>query len=655
MSRVFTEADHPRGADGRFVAKPAPARDTSGVAALRLLASTPPTPPRAEVPAAPAAKHVASGQRRVDIRRVPTLGRFHRLPGVSDTVVNAPQIAWVVGQGADTGAITFDLAGKAAGKPVTASCTIDFRHDPPAVSIADERLAWAADRISETAAYAAAGRCSLCGEFTGRSFHRCAPADEVGRKLSRYGGDELTYQVDGWGKLPDPAVVRRDLIGGGGKPLTLIVDVGDDFQVLTIHPDGGVGIGARGNGSEIVAFGDSAVPADIQDAFNRWGRLAAEPTEARRAASIVETSAGGSEPAVGAAGGIWVPRWVRDNNLLAPDPARGWREFREVYDEAVARRAAGIHPVDLRPGATGGFLTPETGRGFGVEIEYELGDVDWETAADIRLKIARALYQAGLSEDADWHGYHESDPASGWRVEDDSTVCGEVISPVLHDTPDTWRDIATVCAIIRRYGGRADPSCGSHISVGTKGLDDPGRLASVVKTVIAAEDIVYRLGTDPATGHHRCSLGSGFCIPNTDPGPVYCGYTTDENAIHRLLASTSHNSAVNLNNVGMGDTSRVEFRFPDASLDPAIIQAQVALCAAIAESAASGDTPDTTGAPRLGHHLGRYTNPEEDSAAFRAFLGRHVADPGSRRQLTQLFAITEWQAEYHPGSRTPRR
>src|SRR5437868_8557097 len=67
---------------------------------------------------------------------------------------------------------------------------------------------------------------------------------------------------------------------------------------------------------------------------------------------------------------------------------------------------------------------------FGIEIEFDGAN---PTA------VARALHEAGLGSSARQEPYHSSSRVPGkWTVEHDATVAGEVVSPIMQDTPETW-------------------------------------------------------------------------------------------------------------------------------------------------------------------------------------------------------------------------
>jgi hypothetical protein len=134
--------------------------------------------------------------------------------------------------------------------------------------------------------------------------------------------------------------------------------------------------------------------------------------------------------------------------------------FQAAYTAARQRMSHGQPAVPYQmENATGGLGARGTGRGFGVELEFDLPrgrDSEATLAA-----IAEDMNRARISQHRSMVGYHAgrvngySDARDAWRLERDTTVSGEIVSPILYDTPETWRDLATVCDIIRRHGGTA--------------------------------------------------------------------------------------------------------------------------------------------------------------------------------------------------------
>src|SRR5699024_9441731 len=122
------------------------------------------------------------------------------------------------------------------------------------------------------------------------------------------------------------------------------------------------------------------------------------------------------------------------------------------------------------------------------------------------------MHEAGLADSPRVYGWHHnartSNPYSTWTLEHDATVDGEVVSPILHDTPETWEQLKTVCEIIRRNGGRATLNGGQHVHMGTVNRRAPANQAShadILKFYAATEDPMRRAQTAPARKRHRNS------------------------------------------------------------------------------------------------------------------------------------------------------
>lgn len=131
---------------------------------------------------------------------------------------------------------------------------------------------------------------------------------------------------------------------------------------------------------------------------------------------------------------------------------------------------------------------------FGVEIEFDGANPH---------EVARALHQAGLAASPHRESYHWRNRQQGmWTVERDATVSGEVVSPVLHDTPETWAQLERVCTILRDHGARVSTRTGGHVHVGA----DSANLDHDVRRSPRGSGL--RLGGGPHVpvgGRHRTS------------------------------------------------------------------------------------------------------------------------------------------------------
>ncbi|OPY63718.1 MAG: putative amidoligase enzyme [Pelotomaculum sp. PtaU1.Bin065] len=122
--------------------------------------------------------------------------------------------------------------------------------------------------------------------------------------------------------------------------------------------------------------------------------------------------------------------------------------FKQLYTAVRTGRSLEYEYEDVLAGSE---------NSFGIEIEFVGGDLN---------DIARALGEAGLGTGFD-SGYHSRRQPGKWAVERDGSVTngnrgGEVISPVLKDSRETWEQLEKVCQIIKDHGGKINSKCGGH-------------------------------------------------------------------------------------------------------------------------------------------------------------------------------------------------
>jgi hypothetical protein len=348
-----------------------------------------------------------------------------------------------------------------------------------------------------------------------------------------------------------------------------------------------------------------------------------------------------------------IKSWMRWPNRPEVSYTGDFAAFRRDH-EAVFDRTRGGEPAIpyMIDDVTSGLATRESGRGFGLEIEFDLSSVvDHHNA---RLAIARALHEAGLSADPlvyNYHdsrvgGYHAEGPGGmgGWRLELDSSVAGELVSPILYDEPETWHNLSVACEIIRAHGGVANINTGGHIHVG---IGDYDHLVENYNTLLTFADhhadTLFRLAQNPEQGRQR---GVAYARPNMVPSDEYREVedATTDNRDHRAVdLGYAH---------GDPETRHVEFRLWDGSLDPATIQTRVKISVAITEAALryadlsarpNGGDHDPLGVHRIRHD----TDPEPDagprgSRSFRRLVDEIFWRAVDKQQALALFAVTRW-------------
>ena len=348
--------------------------------------------------------------------------------------------------------------------------------------------------------------------------------------------------------------------------------------------------------------------------------------------------------------------------------------FQKFYDEAkaakdafVASKASGdpiAYPVPyIKENAFGG-IGQRGGRGFGTELEFDFPDSMSQTQrTNARRGIGAALYAAGLtsSQGQTYHGSQRSgyatEHARGWAFENDISVNGgEIISPIMYDEPETWENLEKVCNIIKEHGGIATTSAGSHVHVGAGDYNHTvSNHNHLLQAYAENEDLLFRLSSSPETGTHR---GKSYCTPNRVSSSPYSSLTRV-----RSDHANSHFTAINFENVKGESKDHIEFRTFDATLNPAVIQAQIGMSLYLTEGALrDSSTPASLTQKSLPIGTMRRNNSSrtrltgeawnESTKAVRSFIDHFVpgASDGNEegniraRQIVSLFAMTKWQS-----------
>lgn len=221
---------------------------------------------------------------------------------------------------------------------------------------------------------------------------------------------------------------------------------------------------------------------------------------------------------------------------------------------------------------------------FGVELEFVNGDSN---------AIARDLHALGICSSDRMEGYHSSGAAGKWHLESDGSVTsgtrgGELVSPVLTDSPDTWRTIQKICEVAKRHGAQINQKCGGHVHVGISNLDHARqRWKRFFKTIAGAEESIYRF-----SGGTEGQIRSGYSH-YAMPFAQQAGQASrsrhqfeDLDGLRNMLNSYNRTryQAVNVSNLVRGTRPTVEFRYFNGSIDPGQIQANVKLAAGIMQA-----------------------------------------------------------------------
>ncbi|WFE28320.1 hypothetical protein O7623_03665 [Solwaraspora sp. WMMD791] len=321
---------------------------------------------------------------------------------------------------------------------------------------------------------------------------------------------------------------------------------------------------------------------------------------------------------------------------------------------------------------------------WGVEIEFVLpaNDRDDQGASqsvDDRLaEIGARLQEAGLIESDEPEDTHSPRRPGMWSFQLDDTVDGEIISPVLTSSPQTWRTLLTIEQILSAAGAQVrvrdlvtvldeetgtlfpDPSgatitmeSGGHVHVGSGFFArHTGALgyAALAGLYHQHEEVLYRLAGDP-----RSDIEHGFAErkPGWDPTMPYPG-----DAEAAIDAHRDRKLGLSFNQVSLTDYDHPEWRLFRGSLLAAVIQTQVKIAVgmqlAALQLARSGAAPPTTtsGVGRL-RRSGSAPSPYggwsvhdgvdlTDYAPLWNFLGTAFSRRQDMLQAAALFFLNDW-------------
>jgi hypothetical protein len=364
---------------------------------------------------------------------------------------------------------------------------------------------------------------------------------------------------------------------------------------------------------------------------------------------------------------IYRERMLQRWNTVEEPYSENPTAFYEDYKAAQVRKAGGEAPIPFRTeNVTDGICANEPGgRSFGIELEFDI-KTGVDKASALRA-IGRELHAAGLTQEAQQTRYHSAARSgwASWSFEQDSTVSGELVSPIMKDTPEHWEQLRKATEIITRNGGVATTRTGSHVHVSTGSYEQStAKHAELLRTVNNNEDLMYRLASNPATGRHRRGT---WCQPNIDDnGDQFISHEIQDG--HSVLGRhTSHNYALNFEGTANSEfkKSHVEFRMWDGTLDPAVIQQQVMISAALTDHAernvianngstkpapgdrikiGAGKTKEAQELTRASTRTHTEETFKESTAHAAKFLDQLFRKKEDRAAAASLFAVTNWQS-----------
>lgn len=321
------------------------------------------------------------------------------------------------------------------------------------------------------------------------------------------------------------------------------------------------------------------------------------------------------------------------------DPARFTAYVRQVMAQPADQRVPWLDeqagPILYGFGA---------GRDFGAELEFDTDRTAYSRGIHPTSAVGQALFDAQFTRTPSQRGYHAALNAGynrslrgGWTYEHDGSVTGgEVVTPILSDTPETWTRLREVCGIITSNSGVASPNTGSHITVSSP--EYAGQAVRLTRFLRFMHHHQSDLHMMAAAGHDR---------PMTYAGPIASPPLEGYTRINDARQATARYTFVNLAHISARSTdpsaqaNRVEFRLWDGSLEPARIQAQIKMSAALLDYSTHNRTMTVDPETRAGsNHL----NPDHDDFVEHTQQVRSLIDQLYRRDADKEQAAAMWAA-----------
>ncbi|PWI55847.1 amidoligase family protein [Sulfoacidibacillus thermotolerans] len=323
---------------------------------------------------------------------------------------------------------------------------------------------------------------------------------------------------------------------------------------------------------------------------------------------------------------------------------RAWDGVRMTEDDAAFHRLLEEAEQEWEY-VTDGSVLGGTGNTFGVELEMEFDERgDWD-------RVARDLFNEGLSQYSSRQGYHARSQAGLWTpTRDGSLEDGglEIVSPIMQDRPEDWEQLRRVLEIAKFHGAKVNAHTGCHTNIGTGPMDSRGfTWQRFARAAVAHEATLYRIGGADSEAY-RQGLGAGIHRGTRYVQPMdallrFSG-SASMNTIARRISNAGHFSMINATNSG-----RIEFRTPNGTLDERQVQAQVMVANAMLHQAAviTNQHPLASSTPTFSErekHFRRadlmQTRREESAAieeqSFRRFLD-FLGNPVDRKAAAWLW------------------
>lgn len=240
---------------------------------------------------------------------------------------------------------------------------------------------------------------------------------------------------------------------------------------------------------------------------------------------------------------------------------------------------------------------------FGIELE----------AYNVKTKGKNSLYNGESAEFIKNKNWHMATKSEEMLVGEGGA---ELVSPILRDTEQDWKDVSLMCEQIKKYPGNkenevvADSKCGLHIHFDAECLaKDPNKMKNFLRLYAESEELIYKMCNDKNNPIRKGAINKDFkgihvisamwrngmaaptgkkIMKKIEDGTLKVSYKKFGKL--RMLASKykldeRRYAGLNLTNIGNSKKNTIEFRMANGTLDPEVIKQNVFLYASLINTA----------------------------------------------------------------------
>ena len=240
---------------------------------------------------------------------------------------------------------------------------------------------------------------------------------------------------------------------------------------------------------------------------------------------------------------------------------------------------------------------------FGIELE----------AYNVNTKGKNGLYKgesANYIKSKNWH----------MATQSEESLVGEggaeLVSPILRDSADDWKDIADICEHMKKFPGNkgdkvvADSKCGLHIHFDADCLaKDQNKMRNFLRLYAESEELLYKMCNDKDDPIRKGAINKDFkgihlisamwrngmasptgkkILKQIQDGTLKVSYKKFGKL--KMLASKykldeRRYAGLNLTNIGNSKKNTIEFRMANGTLDPEVIKQNVFLYSSLINTA----------------------------------------------------------------------